>query len=203
MAQQDINTSALDPELLSSPFRIHTNWHVITGAACTGKTTLIDMLAEKGFKTVPESGRLYINQELAAGRTIEEIFSDPSTEAAIDDIQLKAERSLRAAEVIFLDRGLPDSLTFRRLHGMDPNEFLPQCFYHRYASVFVLDRLPLQLDGARIDDEDYACFLDDWLARDYSALGYDVVRVAVLPPEERMAYVIEIVSRLGRLSSAN
>lgn len=203
MAEQDINTSSLDPELLSSPFRIHTNWHVITGAACTGKTTLINMLAEKGLKTVPESARLFINQELAAGRTIEEIFSDASTEAAIDDIQLKAEQNLRAADVIFLDRGLPDSLTFHRFKGMDPNEFLPLCFYYRYASVFILDRLPLQLNGARVDDEVFASFLDEWHARDYSALGYDVVRVPVFSPEERLAYVLERVPMHGRLSSAN
>ena len=38
-------TSELDSHILSTPFGIQTNWHVITGAACTGKTTLIDGLA--------------------------------------------------------------------------------------------------------------------------------------------------------------
>jgi hypothetical protein len=30
----------LDPQRLSAPFKYKTNWHVITGAPCSGKTTL-------------------------------------------------------------------------------------------------------------------------------------------------------------------
>ena len=47
-------TTKLDPDLLPTPFEVQTNWHVITGAPCSGKTTLIDQLADKGFHTVPE-----------------------------------------------------------------------------------------------------------------------------------------------------
>ena len=36
------------------PFKVQTNWHVITGAPCSGKTTLIEQLADKGFKIFPE-----------------------------------------------------------------------------------------------------------------------------------------------------
>ena len=49
-----MNTAQLDSHLLSTPFSIQTNWHVLTGAACTGKTTLINMLVEKGFQIFPE-----------------------------------------------------------------------------------------------------------------------------------------------------
>jgi len=73
------------------------------------------------------------------------------------------------------------------------------CFHHRYASVFILDRLPLQLDGARIEDDAYTVLLDEWLVRDYSALGYRVVRVPVLPPQERLAFVLEKLSEQGLL----
>ena len=40
--QLDFRITELDPDLLSTPFDVQTNWHVITGAACCGKTTLID-----------------------------------------------------------------------------------------------------------------------------------------------------------------
>ena len=36
------NHIALDPALLSTPFKIQTNWHVITGAPSSGKTTMIN-----------------------------------------------------------------------------------------------------------------------------------------------------------------
>lgn len=40
-------------------------------------------------------------------------------------------------------------------------------------------------------DEAYTVLLDEWLVRDYSALGYRVVRVPVLSPQERLAFVLE------------
>jgi predicted ATPase len=61
--QHNSRTTELDPDLLSTPFRVQTNWHVITGAPSSGKTTLIDQLAAKGFRTVPEGARLYIERD--------------------------------------------------------------------------------------------------------------------------------------------
>ena len=67
--QHDFRATELDPALLSTPFEVQTNWHVITGAASCGKTTLIDLLADKEFQTVPETARLYIEREMAKGRS--------------------------------------------------------------------------------------------------------------------------------------
>jgi predicted ATPase len=190
--QRSFRATELDPNLLSTPFGVQTNWHVITGAPCSGKTTLIDQLADKGFRTVPETGRQYVEREVARGRTIDEIRQSEATFArAIEDMQLRIEGGLRANDVTFLDRAFPDCLTYHRVCGLNPNQILAECFHHRYASVFVLDRLPVQQDGVRTEDDATAGFLDEWLARDYSALGYSVVRVPVMSAEERLAFVLE------------
>jgi predicted ATPase len=171
---------------------------VITGASSSGKTTLIDQLTDKGFQTVLEVGRQYFERELAKGRTIDEIREDRATlTCQIYDMMVKQESGLRATEVNFLDRGLPDSFAFYRFAGMNPNEILLDCFQHRYASVFMLDRLPYQQDGVRAGDDASAAYFDSWMERDYSALGYKVVRVPVLPPEERLAFVLERLSEGG------
>ncbi|HSR33795.1 MAG TPA: ATP-binding protein [Anaerolineae bacterium] len=196
-AQPDFGATELDPHLLATPFGVQTNWHVITGAACCGKTTLIDLLADKGFQTVPEIPRQYIERELAKGRTLDEIFASEADERAITDWQRRVENDLRATEIAFLDRALPDFLHFWRLHGLNPNELLAECLHHRYASVFILDLLPLELDGARIEDETFTVLFDEWLVRDYSALGYHVVRVPVLSPQERLEFVLETLSEQG------
>lgn len=195
--QHDFRTTELDPDLLSTPFGVQTNWHVITGAACCGKTTLISLLADKGFQTIPEIPRQYIEREVAKGRTLDEIFGSEADERAMTDMQRRIEQGLRATDVAFLDRALPDFLWFWRLYGLNPNELLAECFHHRYASVFILDLLPLQLDGARIEDDAYRVLLDEALVRDYSALGYRVVRVPVLSPQERLAFVLERLSEQG------
>jgi predicted ATPase len=131
------------------------------------------------------------------GRTLDEIFASQADERALTDLQRSAELGLRATDVVFLDHALPSYLWFWRLLGLNPNELLAECFHHRYASVFILDQLPLELDGARIDDEAYTVLLDEWLVRDYSALGYRLVRVPVLSPQERLAFVLERLSELG------
>jgi len=196
-SQHDFRTTELDPDLLSTPFRVQTNWHVITGAVSSGKTTLIDQLADKGFQTAPEAGRQYIEREMATGRTIAEIRGNEADSRCIADRQLRIEHGLQALDVVFLDRAFPDSLAFYRFDGLNPNKILAECFQHRYASIFILDRLPVHQDGLRIEDDAAARFLDEWLARDYSALGYSFVRVPVLSIEDRLAFIFERLSEQG------
>ena len=196
-ARDGLGAVDLDPELLATPFRVQTNWHVITGAICCGKTTLIALLADRGFQTVPEVSRQYLEREVGKGRTLDEIFASAADELAVTDLQRSTEHGLCAADVAFLDRALPDYLWFWRLHGLDLNELLAECFQHRYASVFILDQLPLELDGARIEDDAYTVLFDEWLERDYGSLGYRVVRVPVLSPQERLEFALERLSEQG------
>lgn len=197
-SKPDFRNTELNPDLLSTPFKIQTNWCVITGASCSGKTTLIRQLAGKSFQTVPEAGRKFFKRELAKGRAIDEIREDPASfTRQIYDIMIKHENELQPAGIIFLDRALPDGFVFYRQAGLNPNEILLDCFKHRYASVFMLNRLPYQKDGVRVADDETAAYLESWILRDYSALGYNVVRVPVLPPKERFDFVLERLSEQG------
>jgi predicted ATPase len=171
---------------------------VVTGAPSCGKTTLINLLADKGFQTSPEGARLYLEREISKGRTIEEMRSNQVTlQCGIKDIHLEIERGLQANDFIFLDRAVPDCLAWDRVFGLNPNEFLRECFHYQYASIFILDRLPLQLDGLRYKDKTLQGFTEEWHVRDYNALGYSIVKVPVLPPEERLAFVLGVLSEQG------
>jgi predicted ATPase len=194
----NFSTTELDPDLLSTLFGVQTNWHVITGTPCSGKTTLIGELADKGFRTVPESARLYVEREMAQGRTTDEILGNGAIlQRGVLDLQLRAERRLPVNEVAFLGGGSPSCLVYFRVMGLNPNAILAECFHHRYASVFMLDRFPFQQDGVRFEDDATAGLIDEWFFRDYCALGYSVVRVPVLSPQERLAFVLERLSEQG------
>ena len=196
--QHEFRTTELDPDLLSTPFGVQTNWHVITGAPSSGKSTLIDQLADRGFQTVPETGRHCFEREMARGRTTDEIRENMAAmQITIKNMQLEIEHGLPANDVIFLDGAVPGSLAWSRAFGLNPNEILLECFHHHYASVFILDPLPFQEDGARNGDAPIVGYLDEWLARDYSSLGYHVVRVPVLSIQERLAFVLERLSEQG------
>lgn len=195
-SQRSYLVQELNPELLSSTFKIQTNWHVITGAPCSGKTTLIDQLSGIGYQKANETAREYFEIEMAKGRTSQEIReSGHPTQMGIFGMQQRLENELRPEEVVFLDRALPDSLTFHRVFGLNPDQLLLECFKHRYASVFVLDRLPFAREvKLGPEEEQPARFIDKWLERDYTALGYSVVRVPVLPPTERLAFIFDLLS---------
>ncbi len=185
----------LDPRVLDAPYDVLTNWHVVSGAQSCGKTTLIERLASLGFETAPEGARRFLEEEMARGRPADEIRDNlDACQRGIVDTQLRIESALRPADSVFLDTALPNCLAWWRLCGLDPNEILPMCFRHRYASVFILERLPVELDGLRPKGDAAATFVDEWLRRDYGALGYGVVTVPALPLDERVAFVLE---RLG------
>ena len=197
-SQSNFKNVELEAGLLTTPFRIHTNWHVITGAPSCGKTTLINLLADKGLQTAPEGARLYLEREIARGRTLEEIRSNKvDLQRVMKDVQLEIECELQPDDCIFLDRAIPDHLAWYRFFGLNPNEFLRECFQYRYASVFMLDRLPLQQNGLRYKDAALQGFTDEWHTRDYHALGYSLTRVPVMPPEERLAFVLRALSEQG------
>ena len=193
--QPDYRNSALDPDLLDRPFKVQTSWHVITGSSCSGKTTLINQLAERGFQTVPEAGLLFSVRERSRGRSINEIREDPAV-ITPEIYKIMVENELKSQEkvVLFFDRALGDAPAFYRTAGLDPNSIVQDCFLHRYASVFMLHRFPYQKAGVRSADDDTAAYLESWIASDYMALGYDIIWVPVLPPEERLAFVLDKIS---------
>ena len=192
-SQDSYLVCALDPDLLSAAFKIRTNWHVISGAPCSGKTTLINRLSRAEYHTTIETARQYFGIEMAKGRTSQEIRdSGHQIQQGIFDLQQRLEDGLRPEQVVFLDRGLPDSLTFNLLFGINPDEFLLECRKHCYASVFILDRLPFAREvQLGPEDEKSAQFIDMWLERDYTTLGYHVVRVPVCSPKDRLGFVLD------------
>ena len=51
---------------------IETNWCVITGGPSSGKTTLINYLANQGYQIAPEVARSYIKKLLGQNNTLDE-----------------------------------------------------------------------------------------------------------------------------------
>ena len=190
MRKPDFVTSELNLDLLPEK-RIRTKWNVISGAPCSGKTTLIERFEAMGYRTVPETARQFIDGEFSRGRTIQELRGDEAAfQRRLLDVRLKVEQDLEPDEVLFLDRAMPEVITFYRAIGLDPNEILPECTLYTYASVFILDRLPLLKDGVRTEDDAVSDFHDEWLYRDYRALGYEVIRVSVMPVPDRIDFIL-------------
>jgi predicted ATPase len=173
-----------------NPVRL-TRWNVITGAPCSGKTSVLNELARQGFRVVPEAARAHIDAELRKGRQLGEIKSDPSRfEGHIFRNKLHIEAGLPAAEPLFLDRALPDSIAYYLLEGLDPSEPRSHSLRIRYERVFLFERLAFVKDPVRSEDARLADRIERLIETAYSDLGYAIVRVPILPIPARAEYVL-------------
>jgi predicted ATPase len=107
------------------------------------------------------------------------------------------ENQLTPDDFVFLDRGIPDQFTYCRIAGLDPNKFVKECFHNRYKRVFILAPLPFDRDGYRDREIEIVDYFDEWITRDYQALGYKTIRVPVLPIHERSRFILDKLEQLN------
>lgn len=169
-----------------------TNWYVITGGPGAGKTTMVNLLSSKGYTVTIEHARHYIDTMLITGKTVEEIRSHQREfQLRVLKMQMKEEARLSPEDIVFLDRAIPDSLAYYRFLNLVPDEKLLdalKCF--SYKRIFILDLLPLVQDYARREDEAEQRRLHSLLINAYEELGFDIVHVPVMPPEQRVQYIL-------------
>jgi predicted ATPase len=170
-------------------------WYVLTGAPSSGKSTLISELKKRGYKTVEEAARFVIERAVATGADYRELRKDAARfQREVLQMKIDTEAALSHSDVIFYDRGIPDSVAYYEVEGVhDGGELRAALENCDYRKIFVLDLISkenLIADGARSETWEDAQKLDLLLEKTYSQLGYDVVRVPVLPLEERADFVL-------------
>ena len=170
-----------------------TQWYVITGAPSSGKTTTVNLLKERGHKTTIEHARHYIDTQRVAGKTVQEIRANQKAfQQGVLDMQIEQERKLSPDETVFLDRALPDALAYFRFLKLEPDQnFLEAISRFIYKKVFILEPLPLVSDYARTEDVTAQKELHKLLTEVYQALPAPVVRVPVLPANERVDFILK------------
>ena len=172
--------------------RQSTRWSVITGAPCSGKTAVIHMLEQRGYHVVHEVARAYIDNELKKGKALAEIKADElAFERHILMEKIRIESTLEKNEIIFFDRGIPDSIAYFKLNGLDPVEPFQKSTEVRYQNVFLFERLRFLSDPVRTENEQTARRLGRLIEESYQSLGYDLIQVPLLSVEERTQYVLE------------
>lgn len=176
-------------------FKIKTRWCVITGAPSSGKTSVIEVLARRGYATEPEVARELIEECLKKGEKLEDLRKrNEWLQNEILRLKLDRERRQDPHRLVFLDRGIPDSLTYFRIAGLSLSAVVGAAREFRYAAVFIFDRLPLIRDGVRSESDEIARQIDLALERDYTELGYHPVRVPVMPIEARADFILSALA---------
>lgn len=169
-----------------------TNWYVITGAPCSGKTAVIHQLEQRGYAVVHEVARAYIDTELAKGKTLEQIKADKwAFERHILMEKVKIEAGLAKDDIVFLDRAVPDSIAYYKLCGLDPAEPRRMSRAFRYRNVFLFERVAFLIDPVRSEDEKTAGRLRHLIEGSYQSLNYDPIDVPLRNVEARTEFILK------------
>lgn len=168
-------------------------WYVITGGPSSGKTTTVELLRARGFAVTHEQASDIISEELAKGRTLLEVRADGDWfQREILKRQLHDEATLKVDETVFLDRGIPDGLGYERYLKLTPNpDLLSASNQARYRKVFLLEPLPVVVDWNRHEDAQVQREIHDAIRATYLELGFELLDVPALSPEERVEFILE------------
>ncbi len=179
-------------------FKVKTNWCVITGAPSSGKTSVINVLAARGYAVEHEVARAVMEIGLDLGYTLDQVRGNSEVlQSVILAGKLAREKKMEPSQLAFLDRGIPDSLSYFRLASMDADIVYRAAREFHYRHVFIFDRLKVQPDGIRTESDEMGAEIDRALERDYRELGYTPVRVPVVSVEARADFILERVTAAG------
>jgi predicted ATPase len=146
-----------------------------------------------GYKTTIEDARHYLDLQRAHGRSVEEVQKHQRAfQLHVLKMQIAQEKQLSPDETVFLDRAIPDARAYYRFLGITEDRLLTQAMKNlRYKKVFILDPLPLVQDYARHEDGPAQREIQRLLLEVYSELPFPIVKVPILPPHERVRFVLD------------
>ncbi len=164
--------------------------YVLTGVPCSGKTTVLEQLKERGYAVVPEVARIVIERSLEKGITAHELRKDEEKfQRKILNLKLKNEEKAPKRKVLFFDRGVPDSIAYYTLANLDPKGVI-KVSSGRYRKIFFFEALPFEKDRVRIEDKVTVRKLDSLLRKAYLDLGYELIVVPRASVKERVTFIL-------------
>lgn len=172
---------------------------VITGGPGTGKTSVISSLEGKGYQCLHEVSREIILEAQKEG--IEQLFlTEPllfSEKLLQGRIKQHKQACTAYADLIFIDRGVPDVVAYMDYFGNDyPPIFEEAGTKYRYDQVFILPpwKEIYVSDNERYETYEQAVMIHRHLLEAYRRAGYTPVEVPKTSVEERTSFILDRLS---------
>ncbi|ETN96300.1 AAA family ATPase [Zhouia amylolytica] len=155
---------------------------VITGGPGTGKTSVVDILKDRGYICLPEISRQVTIEAQKQG--IDQLFlKDPllfSKKLLEGRISQFNQATNHPENRVFLDRGIPDVVAYLDYANQDyPAYFSEACAEHCYDQVFLLppwEEIYIS-DNERYENFEQAILIHDYLEAAYKKFGYQLLEV--------------------------
>ncbi|MBW2261310.1 MAG: ATP-binding protein [Deltaproteobacteria bacterium] len=174
---------------------------VVTGGPFSGKTTLVGVLAGRGFATVDEAaidviGTLNGTMGVQGQRSWRR--SHPlEFQQMVFELQVHREEALEPhLGPVFLDRGIADGIAYCANAGIGhPSTFRDRAIASGYGHAFVLETLEgFETRGTtgRMSCREDSRRIAGLIADAYRSIGVPVTLVGRMPVEERLELVLGI-----------
>ncbi|HEY4518416.1 MAG TPA: ATP-binding protein [Candidatus Paceibacterota bacterium] len=165
--------------------------YVLTGGPGIGKTTIIELLSQKGYAIVPEAARMIIEEEKLKGSNILPTGDIAKFQILVADRQLELE-AVAKGEVVFCDRSIIDGYGYCKEAKVAVPKNILDLGRGRYYKVFLLAPLNYySTDDARFEHPELAMAIHEAIVEAYKELDYELVEVPVLPPSERVGFILD------------
>lgn len=191
----------MEPELIEEH-----RLHVITGGPYSGKTSVIEALAQRGYAVVPEAAIQIIgelNDELGVEEQREwrqKNLMAFQHRIAERQAALEAEARVFGSGDSFCDRGLLDGGAYLAFHQQSPDAALRALFANAsYGKIFLLDTLRefrTRTTTGRQSTRDDSVRIRNLLREAYETAGYTCIDIPEMPVSDRVDVILVHVGLL-------
>lgn len=162
--------------------------YVLSGAPCTGKTTIIQKLKNKGYKTL-EEGAAKIGKK---AKETEKKFDDLLFEFRKNQL----EKIRHKQEIFFSDRSIIDGIAFSKIKNHKvPDKILNYLEKTKYSKVFIMEPLGFyESNENRQFPKEKQNPIHKTLIKTYQTFGYDPILVPAKSAKERTDFILSLTA---------
>lgn len=170
-------------------------YYIITGAPSTGKTSVLNVLHERGYKCHNEIARQVIRENLDSGLEVfpwnqMRLFSDMVLDRMKDLV-----KTLNPGHVQFLDRSMVDLIGYMRFADKEvPGHYIDEALSVGYSKkVFFLpiwDEI-YTTDEERKENLHEAQSISNALMEAYQSLGFELIEVPKGSVATRVDFILQ------------
>ena len=172
---------------------VQTRIHVIAGGPCSGKTTLLQALEQRGYRVEVETSERLLQAGIVRGETAQSLRMDPvqwQQMVLAQDHDLFD--SLPTDALVFTDTSFIEDLVFAARAGIEMGPGVESWLRNkRYQKVFFLEPLEAyEQSRVRMESRDVSMQISAQVRERYQEYGYEPVMVPAGPVGERVAFVL-------------
>ena len=184
-------------DALPSDTIIQTQIHVIAGGPCSGKTTILKALEQRGYRVEVETSERLLREGIARDETSESLRMDP---VQWQQVVLQQDHalfeSLPTDELVFTDTSFIEDLVFASRAGIKMGPGIEAWLLRkRYQKVFFLEPLEAyEQNRVRLESRDVSRLISAQVRKRYQDYGYALVMVPASSLADRMVFILSHIA---------